>query len=243
MFKRSLIKTQRSPEAMFMALIVPIFMMVLFAFVFGSVADVGEFSYINFIVPGIIVQCVTNASSATALGVHSDMSKGIIDRFRSMAIAKSAVLSGHVWVSVLRSMVITAVVIGAALVMGFRPSAGFTDWLVIAAILTLFIIAVTWIAVILGMIAKDSESISGGIFLLVILTFLSSGFAPTENLPTALRIFAQNQPMTPVIDAVRSLMLGLPTNGEVLAALAWCIGITIVAFALAVHIYKSKLTR
>jgi len=98
----------------------------------------GELRYINFIVPGIIVQCVTNASSATALGVHNDISKGIIDRFRSMAIAKSAVLSGHVWVSVLRSMVITAVVIGATFAMGFRPNAGFADWLIIAAILTLY---------------------------------------------------------------------------------------------------------
>jgi len=243
MFKRNLVKTQRSPEAIAMAIIVPVVMMILFGYVFGGIVDLGEVNYINFIVPGIIVQCITNASTATALSIHTDMSTGIIDRFRSMAIAKSAVISGHVWVSVIRSMIITAITIGAAFAIGFRPEAGFTDWLIIATVLTLFIIAITWLVVIIGLIAKDAESISGGGFLFTILVFLSSAFAPTESLPTALRIFAQYQPMTQVINVVRSLMLGFPLNGELAIALAWCIGVTIVAFALAVHIYKSKLTR
>ncbi|MCL2226880.1 MAG: ABC transporter permease [Oscillospiraceae bacterium] len=243
MFKRNLIKTSRSPEAVAMAVIVPIFMMVLFGFVFGGIADVGEISYINFIVPGIIIQCVANASSATSLGVHSDMSKGIIDRFRSMAISKAAFISGHVWVSVIRSMIITAITVGAAFAIGFRPVAGLTDWLVIAGILTLFIVAITWIAVIIGLIAKDAESISGGNFLMMILVFLSSGFAPPETLPTALRIFAEHQPMTPVIDVTRGLMIGMPDGRALITALIWCIGIIAVGFALAVHIYKSKLTR
>jgi len=243
MFKRCLVKTLRSPESIAMAVIVPVFMMVLFGYVFGGIVDLGDINYINFIVPGIIIQCVTNASSATALGIHIDMSTGIIDRFRSMAIAKSAVISGHVWVSVIRSMLITAITIGAAVAIGFRPEAGLVDWLLIATVLTLFIIAITWLVVIFGLIAKDAESISGTGFLLTILVFLSSAFAPTESLPTALRVFAENQPMTPVINAVRSLMLGFPLNGELAIAIAWCIGITVVAFALAVHIYKSKLTR
>jgi ABC-2 type transport system permease protein len=228
---------------MFMAVVVPVVIMILFGYVFGGIANVGELSYINFIVPGIIIQCVTNASSATALALHSDMSKGIIDRFRSMAIAKSAVISGHVWLSVIRSMIITAVVIGAAFAIGFRPSASFTDWLIASAILTLFIIAVTWVAVIIGLLSKDSESISGGMFLLTILTFLSSAFTPTEALPTVLRIFAENQPMTHVINAVRSLMLGMPANGALLTSILWCVAIAVVAFIAAVQVYKSKLTR
>ena len=243
MFKRSLIKMKRSPEAMIMAIIVPVFMMILFGYVFGGIADVGNINYINFVVPGIIIQCVANASQATSYGVHSDLSKGIIDRFRSMPISKSAVISGHVWVSVIRSILITSITMGAAFIMGFRPVAGFVDWLVIAGILVLFIIAITWVAVIIGLVAKDVESISGGIFLLTILVFLSSAFAPTESLPTVLRIFAQIQPMTPVIDATRFLMLGLPTNGELLAALIWCLGIIVIGFILSVHIYKGKLTR
>jgi len=243
MFKRSLTKTLRSPEAMAMAVLVPIVLMVLFGYVFGGIVDLGEINYINFIVPGIIVQCVTNASATTALSIHNDMSTGIIDRFRSMAIAKSAVISGHVWVSVIRSIVIAAVTIGVAVAIGFRPQAGFVDWLIIAGILTLFIIAMTWVVVIFGLIASDAESISGTGFLLTILVFLSSAFAPTESLPTALRIFAENQPMTPVINALRGLMLGLPMDGEILAAVAWCAGITVAAFVLAVRIYKGKLTR
>ena len=243
MFKRNFIKTLRSPESMAMAIVVPVFMMLMFGYVFGGVVDLGDINSINFIVPGIIIQCVANASTATALGIHSDMSTGIIDRFRSMAIAKSAVISGHVWVSVIRSMIITAVTIGAAVAIGFRPEAGLVDWLIIAAILTLFIIAITWVVVIFGLIASDAESISGTGFLLTILVFLSSAFAPTESLPRALRIFAENQPMTPVINAIRSLMLGFPLNGELTVAIAWCVGITVVAFTLSVRIYKSKLTR
>ena len=226
-----------------MAILVPIVMMVLFGFVFGGIVDLGEINYINFIVPGIIVQCITNASTSTALGIHSDMSTGIIDRFRSMAIAKSAVISGHVWVSVIRSMIITAMTILVAVPIGFRPQAGFADWLLIAGVLTMFIVAVTWVVVIFGLIAKDAESISGTGFLLTILVFLSSAFAPTESLPTVLRLFAENQPMTPVINVIRNLMLGLPLNGELAPAIAWCLGIALAAYALSVHIYKSKLTR
>jgi len=243
MFKRCLTKTLRSPESMVMAIVVPVVLMVLFGFVFGGIVDLGDINYINFIVPGIIIQCITNASTATALGIHSDMSTGIIDRFRSMAISKSAVISGHVWVSVIRSMIITAVTVGAAIAIGFRSDAGLADWLLIAAVLTLFIVAVTWLVVIFGLIAKDVESISGAGFLFTVLVFLSSAFAPTDSLPTALRVFAQHQPMTAVINAVRNLMLGFPLDGELGIAIAWCVGITVVAFALSVYIYKSKLTR
>jgi ABC-2 type transport system permease protein len=243
MFKRNLTKAMRSGESLAMAVVVPIVMMVLFGYVFGGIVDLGEINYINFIVPGIIVQCITNASTATSLGINSDMSTGIIDRFRSMAIAKSAVISGHVWVSVIRSMIITAITIGAAIVIGFRPEASFGDWLLIALLLTLFIIAVTWLVVIVGLIAKDVESVSGAGFLFTIFVFLSSAFTPTEALPTVLRVFAENQPMTHVINALRNLMLGFPMDGELLTAVLWCVGITVFGFILSVHIYKSKLTQ
>jgi len=243
MFKRNLTKTMRSPEAMSMALIVPIFMMILFGLVFGGIAEIEGFSYINFIVPGIILQCICNSSIATSISVHNDMSKGIIDRFRSMRISKSAFISGHVWVSVLRSVVITAVVFGAAFVIGFRPTAGVLDWLIVTGILFLFIVAITWVTVIIGLIVGDAEAASGASFLMVIFTFVSSGFAPVETMPTALRIFAEHQPMTAVIDAVRGLVMGAPVVNEILIALTWCVGITVVAFLLALRIYKNKLTR
>jgi len=243
MFQRNLTKTMRSPEAMTMALIVPIVMMVLFGFIFGGIADIEGFSYINFIVPGIILQCICNSSGATALSVHNDMSKGIIDRFRSMQISKSAFISGHVWLSVLRSMVISVVTFGAAFVVGFRPAAGIAEWFAVAGILFLFIIAITWITVIIGLVVGDAEAVSGANFLLVIFTFVSSGFAPVDTLPVVLRIFARHQPMTPVIDAVRGLVLGTPMGNEIVIALVWCLVIAAAAFLLAVQIYKSKLTR
>jgi len=243
MFQRCLTKTMRSPEQMTMAFVVPIVMMVLFGLVFGGVAEVEGFSYINFIVPGILVQCIGNASGHTSLAIHNDMSKGLIDRFRSMQIAKSAFMAGHVWVSVLRCTVITIVAFGISLPMGMRPSASFVEWLMIIGILIMFIIAVTWIFVITGLVAKDAESINGTTMLVVLFTFFSSAFAPIETLPAALRVFARHQPMTPVIDAVRSLMLGLPRENEVLIALLWCAGISIVSFVIAVQIYKSKMTK
>ena len=241
MFKRSIIKTLRSGEAMAMAIIVPIFMMVMFGYVFGGVVDLGEINYINFIVPGIIVQCVVNAATTTAYNIHTDMTTGIIDRFRSMSISSAALLSGHVWVSVLRSVVISIFTTGAAFAIGFRPSAGIIDWLLIFAILFLFIVAMTWLVVVFGLVAKETESISGLGFLLMIFVFLSSAFSPTETLPLVLRVFAQNQPITHVIDALRALMLGLPVGNMVITAILWCIGLTICTFLLAVKIYKSKL--
>jgi len=243
MFKRVLVKNTRSPEAVIMALIVPIVMMVLFGMVFGGVAEVEGFNYINFIVPGIIIQCICNMSGATSMGVHTDMSTGIFDRFRSMLIAKSAFLAGHVWVSVLRSIIITAVTFGFAFVIGFRPYAGFVDWLLVAGVLIMFIIAITWLVVILGLIATSGEDINGFNFLLVIFTFVSSAFAPTETLPTALRVFAEHQPMTHVINATRALLMGLPLENSLWLALAWSAGLAVAAFLLAVRIYRGKLTQ
>ena len=243
MFKRCGIKTLRSPQAVIMAIVVPFVMMVLFGFVFGGIVDIEGFSYINFIVPGILVQCVLSSATATALSVHSDMTRGIIDRFRSMQISKSAFISGHVWLAVIRSVVITVATFGGAFIIGFRPTAGFAEWLAIAGILMLFIIASTWLVVIIGLTSSDEESIAGANFLIFIFIFMSSAFAPPETLPAVLRVFAQHQPITPVIDTLRALMLGTPVGNELTLALAWCIGLTVVAFTLAVHIYKKKLTR
>jgi len=243
MFKRCMRKTMRSPESIILALVVPVVMMVMFGFVFGGIADLGEISYINFIVPGIIIQCVVNGSQSTSFSVYNDMSTGIIDRFRSMAISKSAFITGHVTMSVIRSVVITAATIGGAFVIGFRPEAGLADWLIASGVLFLFIIAVTWLTVIIGLISPDNESINGFAFLFMIFTFLSSAFAPTETFPTVLRIFANNQPMTPVINTLRGLMLGFELGNDLWIALAWCVGLIVVGFLLAVKIYKSKLTR
>jgi len=242
-FKRCFIKTLRSPEAVIMAIVVPFVMMVLFGYVFGGVANVEGANYLDFIVPGTIIQCICNSAIATSLSVHSDMNEGIIDRFRSMQITKSAFLSGHVWLSVIRNIVITIASFGSAFLIGFRPTGGLTQWLAVTGILILFIIAITWLVVIIGLAAKDAESISGSGFLIVLFVFLSSAFAPIETLPTVLRVFAKYQPMTPIIEALRGLMIGMPLNNEIPIALAWCVGLTIVGFLLSVQIYKKKLTK
>ena len=239
--KRCLRASFRNPEAFATAIIVPAIVMLLFGLIFGNVMDVGSYNYIDFIVPGIILQTVAQGATASAINVNNDMTKGVMDRFRSMSIAKSAVLIGHVVASVVRSVITTAVAIGVAFAIGFRPQAGLADWLIITGVLVLFILAITWIAVICGLIAKSPESAGSYPFLLFILPYVSSGFAPIETLPNGLRQFAQFQPMTPIIDSVRALMLGTPSGNALPLALAWSVGIILVAFFIAVQVYKRKM--
>ena len=242
MSRRCLRTTFRNPEAFGTAIIVPAFVMLLFGLIFGNIMDVGSYRSIDFIVPGIILQTVAQGATASAVNVNNDMMKGIMDRFRSMPIAKSAVLTGHVLAAVVRSMITTAVAIGIAIAIGFRPQAGFVDWLIIAGILILFMLAITWIAVICGLIAKAPESAGTYPFMLFILPYVSSGFAPTETMPRGIRWFAENQPMTPIIDSVRALMLNTPTGDVLPLALLWSVGIIILTFTIAVQIYKRKIS-
>jgi len=241
MFKRCLLISTRNPETVAMAIITPFFLMLLFGTIFGGVADMGDINYIDFIVSGIILQSVAQGSQFAAINITTDMTKGIIDRFRSMPISKAAVLIGHATASILRNTVTAAVIIGTAFLIGFRPSGGLVDWLIIVGIFMLFIVAISWIAIFFGLLSKTAESTSGYMFPLFILPFLSSGFAPTETMPRALRWFAANQPMTPIIDSTRALMLGWPTGNSIWLAIAWCVAITVIAFIAAVQVYKRKL--
>jgi ABC-2 type transport system permease protein len=231
----------RNLETMVMAIVTPFFLMFLFGAIFGNIADVADFNYIDFIVPGIILQAVAQASQYTAINVTNDMTKGIIDRFRSMPVSKAAVLIGHATASVIRNTVTTVVIIGTAFLVGFRPNGGFVDWLMAIGVLLLFITAVTWIAVLCGILSSAPENAAGLMFPLFILPYVSSGFAPTDTLPRWLSWFAQHQPMTPVIDSTRALMLGLPLDGSLWLALVWCVGIIIITFTAAVQIYMRKL--
>jgi ABC-2 type transport system permease protein len=242
MFRRCLLTSLRNPDTIATAIFVPAIVMLLFGLIFGNIMDVGEYSYIDFIVPGIILQTVAQAVAASAINVNNDMKKGIIDRFRSMQIAKSAVLTGHVFASVVRNIIATSIVIGVAVAIGFRPQAGLFCWLLIAGILILYMLAITWIAVICGLIAKTPESAGTMPFLLFILPYVSSGFAPVESMPRWLQVFAENQPMTPIINTLRNLMLNAPVGNELPVALGWSAGIIIVTFILAVQLYKKKLT-
>jgi len=241
MFIRSIMLAFRSPEAIMMALIVPAVLMVVFVYVFGGAMDVGGMSVVNFIVPGIILQTIGQGVPATTVRLNNDMTKGVIDRFRTMPIAKSSILVGHVLATLLQSLVTVAATIGAALLVGFRPSAGLLDWFIVAGILILYINMMAWLATLTGVHAKDPESAAGLMALVGVLPFLSSGFVPTETMPTVLRVFAENQPMTPIINTTRALLLGQPIpDGALRAALLWTVGLSIVFYALALHIYKRK---
>lgn len=242
MFKRCLLTSLRNPEALLVATIVPFLLMLLFGTVFGNIADVGEFSYIDFIVPGIILQSIGQSSQYSAMNVATDMTKGIIDRFRTMSISKTSVLIGHAGAGVVRNAIATVTIIGTAFILGFRPKGSLVDWLVVAGLLLLVNIAISLLAVLCGLISKTPEGSSGLMLPLFILPFISSGFVPVDSMGSGIRWFAKVQPMTPIIDSIRALTLDLPLGNSLWIALAWCVGITIIAFALSTGVYTRKLS-
>lgn len=242
MFKRCLLISLRNPEALLMATITPFFLMLLFGTVFGNIADVGDINYIDFIVPGIIMQSIGQASQHSAMNVATDMTKGIIDRFRSMSISKSAVLIGHTGAGVVRNAISITIIICTAFILGFRPQADLVDWLIVVGLLMLVNIAISLLAVLCGLISKTAEGSSGLMFPLFILPFISSGFAPTDTMSGGIQWFAKIQPMTPIIDSIRALTLDLPLGNSLWIALVWCVGIIIVAFTASAQVYKRKLS-
>lgn len=240
MFKRCLIISLRNPETLLTATLIPFCLIILFGTIFGSISDVGDYNYIDFIVPGIILQSIAQASQYSAMNVTSDMTKGIIDRFRCMSISKSAVLIGHTGAGVIRGIISNAVIVITAPILGFRPQAGFVDWLLILSLLVLINITFTLIAVLCGTISKSVEGASGLLFPLFILPFMSSGFAPVDTIPNGIGWFAAIQPMTPMIDSFRALTLDLPLGNSLWLALAWCVGLSIVSFTVSMRTYNRK---
>ena len=240
MFKRCLIISLRNPETLLTATLIPFCLILLFGTVFGSISDVGDFNYIDFIVPGIIFQSIAQASQFSAMNVTADMTKGIIDRFRCMSISKSAVLLGHTGAGVIRGIISNAIIFVTAPILGFRPQAGLIDWLLVILLLLLINITFTLIAVLCGMISKSVEGASGLLFPLFILPFMSSGFAPVDTMPSGISWFAAIQPMTPMIDSLRALTLDLPLGNSLWLSLAWCTALSIVSFTVSIRIYTRK---
>jgi len=241
MFKRCLLTSLRNPEALLVATIVPFLLMLLFGTVFGNIVDVGDFNYIDFIVPGIILQSVGQASQFSAMNVATDMTKGIIDRFRTMSISKSAVLVGHAGAGLVRNTISTIIIIITAFILGFRPQANFFAWCAVIGLLLLVNTAISLLGVLCGLISKTVEGSSSLMLPLFILPFISSGFAPVDTLSNSIRWFAKTQPMTPIIDSIRSLTLDLPLGNSLIVALAWCVGIIIMAFVISLQVYKRRL--
>ncbi|WP_308283126.1 ABC transporter permease [Pseudonocardia nigra] len=228
--------SRRNADTLVMSIVLPLLMMTLFVYVFGGAIQTGT-EYINYVVPGIVLLCTGYGAASTAMSVANDMTTGMVDRLRSMPIRSSAVLIGHVTASVVRNMLSTTIVIGAAVAMGFRPNAGFGEWLLVAGLL-LYVLALSWLAAGLGVIAKTVESASTLSFFMLFIPYLSSAFVPTDTMPAFLRPISEHQPITPIIETVRGLLTGTPIGDSGWIALAWSVGLLVVSFALAATLFR-----
>lgn len=228
----------RSPDTIITVAITPIAMMLLFVYVLGGAIQANTDNYVNYLLPGILLIAIASGTSYTAFRIFTDMQKGIIARFNTMPISRSAVLWGHVLTSIVSNAISILVIIAVALLMGFRSSASVYEWLAVAGILFLFTTALTWLAVIPGLKAKTIDGASAFAYPLIFLPFISSAFVPTDSMPTPVRIFAENQPVTAIVDTIRSLLASSAVGSEIWVALAWCIGLTIVAYVFAIRAYR-----
>lgn len=244
MIKRSTTHIIRNTDQLLGTFFQPIMFLVLFSAVFGGAIELAlppGVSYLSFLMAGIIVQTMAFGSTTTAIAITNDLQKGIVDRFRSLPMSDIAVLNGHVISDLFRNTISTVVMLLAGLVLGFRSNASFMDWLAIAGILLLFTLAFSWLMAIMGVLAKSVEGVQWLSFVIIFpLTFASSAFVPTENMNQYLKAFAENQPITQVIEAVRALMLGTPVGNYVTAAIAWSLGLLIVSVPIATILFKRK---
>jgi len=238
---RSLRHITRSVDTIITTTIMPIGFMLLFVYVFGGAINSGSDSYVTYLLPGILIITIASGISYTAYRLFLDMQGGIFERFQSMPIARSSVLWAHVLTSLVANLASLAVVVLVALVMGFRSSAGVLAWLAVAGILILFTLALTWIAVIPGLTAKSIDGASAFAYPLIFLPFISSAFVPTASMPGPVRAFAENQPVTSIVNAIRDLFTREPVGTEIWIALAWCVGILIVAYVVAMATYRRKI--
>ena len=235
---RSLRHVARSPDTIITTAITPIAMMLLFVYVFGGAVDTGGGEYVDYLLPGILLITIASGIAYTAYRLFLDMKGGIFERFQSMPIARSAVLWAHVLTSLVANMVSLVVVVLVALLMGFRSGAGVLAWLAVAGILALFTLALTWLAVVPGLTASSVEGASAFSYPLIFLPFVSSAFVPTDSMPGPVRAFAEHQPVTSIVDVLRSLFAEEPLGNDLWVALAWCLGLLVVAYAGAMAVYR-----
>jgi ABC-2 type transport system permease protein len=239
---RSLRHIARSPDTIITTAITPIAIMAMFVYVLGGAIDTGTGSYVDYMLPGILLITIASGIAYTAFRLFMDLKGGIFERFQSMPISRPAVLWAHVLTSVIANLISVAVVVLVALAMGFRTGAGVLAWLAVAGILILFTLALTWLAVIPGLTATTMEGASAFSYPLIFLPFLSSAFAPTETMPGPVRWFAENQPATSIVDTIRNLLAQQPAGTDIWIALAWCVGSLVVAYVFAVITYRRKIS-
>ncbi len=242
--RRSLRHIVRSPDTIITTAIMPIAFLLLFVYVFGGAIKkgTGTHSYVFYLLPGILLMTIASGIAYTALRLFLDLKSGIFERFQSMPIARSSVLWAHVVTSMVANAVALVVVVLVAVAIGFRSDAGVLAWTAVAAILALFTLALTWLAVVPGLTAKSADGATGFSYLLLFLPFLSSAFVPTDTMPGPVRAFAEHQPVTSIVDAIRALLAQQPVGNDIWIALAWCVGILVAAYLLAMAGYRRRIT-
>jgi len=249
MLRRNLRHMQRYPSLTLMLIGQPIVFLLLFVYIFGGTLGDGlggaggRAEYVGYVTPAILLITVVSAAMGTAISVAMDMTEGIIARFRTMAISRASVLTGHVVGTVIQTVLGLAVVLGVALLVGFAPTAGFSEWVAAAGVLLLLTVALTWLSVALGLVAKSVETASNTPMIFMMFPFLGSGFVPTDSLPAWLRWFAEYQPFTPVIETIRGLLLGTPIGNSGYLAVAWCVALTAIGYAWSKSLYNKERNR
>lgn len=238
MSRRSIRHTFRNVDALITGIMLPVAILVLFVVIFGGAIDTGT-SYVNYIVPGVILTCVGYGASSTAMIVARDMTTGLFNRFRSLPISLSSVLIGHVVGSTVRNIISTILVFLVAFALGFRPNADLTEWLAVAGLLLLVIVAISWLATIFGLLVKSIDAASGISFSIMFLPYISSAFVPLHTLPSWLQGFAENQPFTPIIETLRGLLIGTSTETWP-AAVAWTVGVLVVTYFIAIALLRAR---
>ena len=250
MLRRNLKHAVRYPAVTFVVFAIPVVILLLFVYVFGGTLDAGlgnvtdgRGAYVDYVLPGILLMAIAGSSQGTAIAVSMDMTEGIIARFRTMGIARASVMTGHVLGSAIQTMLGLAAVIAVAFVVGFRPTASPIEWIATTGTLLMTTLAITWLAVALGLFPKTVEAASNLPMPLILLPFLSSGFVPTESMPAGVAWFAEHQPFTPIIETLRGLLLGTAIGDSAVIAVAWCVGIGLVSYRWALKLYNRERSR
>lgn len=242
MMKRNFLHTFRNLESIMMTIMLPILVLFVLVYVFGGAIGEGgdRLAYLQYIVPGMVAMQVVFCSYMTSVSVCDDMSKGIIDRFRAMNISSLAVLTGQLFAAVLRNALGIVVMLITALLIGFKPTANFIEWIAVIGMMVLFVSSISWISIMLGLLANSPESASGTNMFLQFIPYISSAFLVTSTMPGWLKVFADNQPFTPIVDTIRALFLGYDVGNSGWIAIAWCVGITVICFAVSMYLYRNK---
>ncbi|MEU5550527.1 ABC transporter permease [Micromonospora sp. NPDC047793] len=232
--------SRRNVDALLTSLLLPVMLMLVFVYLFGGAIDTGS-AYVTYVVPGVLLLCAGFGAAGTAVSVTTDMTNGMIERLRTMDVGATSIIGGHVVASIARNTVSTVLVLAVAVAIGFRPAVAPLRWLAAAGVLLLFLLAVSWLSAAFGLLARTPEAASGYTFLVMFLPYPSSAFVPVETLPGWLRGFAEHQPVTPVIESLRGLLLDLPVGTAPARAAAWCLGLLAVAVLLSAVLFRRRI--